>query len=282
MSDDEDPPAPAADQPLGNPPAPAQGPPPGDPLAPEDGQTSGEGLPALRRLDPDRARPAAGDPALGAPAPDGAPTSWTRSATSVAVDTRRYRMAIGIFGLILVVVVSIYQFAANGVATTGIPPGHRLRWFAAPLASTNLIGDANLRPPCTASRHDRRALNICLISASHPLVLSLFVLGSGACENQVDALQTLSRRYPSLRFAAVAINGSRADTAAAIRSHRWTIPVAYDRDGGVGSVYGVAVCPMAELALRGGIVRDELIGDNWQTVAELEPRIAALARASTG
>ena len=113
-------------------------------------------------------------------------------------------------------------------------------------------------------------------------MLSLFVIGSGACETQVDSLQKLSRRYPSLRFAAVAINGSRADTAAEIRSHGWTIPIAYDRDGGVGSVYGVAVCPMAELALRGGIVQDELIGEKWQTVAELEPRIAALARAAAG
>ena len=111
-------------------------------------------------------------------------------------------------------------------------------------------------------------------------MLSLFVIGSTACENQVDAMQRLSRRYPSLRFAAVAIDGSRADTAALIRSHRWTIPVAYDRDGGVGSVYGVAICPMAELALRGGLVHSELVGDQWQTVAELAPRVAALARAA--
>ena len=102
-------------------------------------------------------------------------------------------------------------------------------------------------------------------------MLSLFVIGSSDCEHQVDALQTLSRRYPAIQFAAVAISGSRADTAALVRSHHWTIPVAYDRDGSVGGLYGVAVCPMAELATRGGIVRDRLIGDQWQTVGAARP-----------
>ncbi len=65
-----------------------------------------------------------------------------------------------------------------------------------------------------------------------------------------------------------------------MRSHHWTIPVAYDRDGSVGGLYGVAICPMAELAYRGGIVRDRLIGDRWQTSAELYPRVRALVAAA--
>jgi hypothetical protein len=187
---------------------------------------------------------------------------------------------LGIFGLALVVVASIYQFASNGVASTGVAPGHRLHWFAAPLATSTLIGDPNVSPPCTLAQHDRRALNICLIASQRPLVLSLFVIGSSDCEHQVDVLQTLSRRYPAIQFAAVAISGSRTDTAALVRSHHWTIPVAYDRDGSIGGLYGVAVCPMAELATRGGIVRDRLIGDQWQTLAEIGPRVATLARTS--
>lgn len=230
---------------------------------------------ALRRLDPDlasgRPRPAAPrepEPALAGPS------------EPVAVDTRRYRWMIGIFGIVLVLVASVYQFASNGVASTGVAPGHRLHWFAAPLATSTLVGDPNVSPPCTLAHHDPRALNICLIAAQRPLVLSFFVIGSADCEHQVDVLQTLSRRYPAIRFAAVAINASRADTAALVHSHRWTIPVAYDRDGAVGGLYGVAVCPMAELADRGGIVRDRLVGDQWQTMGEIAPRVAALARAA--
>lgn len=187
---------------------------------------------------------------------------------------------IGVVGLALLVLVSVYQFATNGAGTAGVPAGHRLRNFAAPLANTDLTGDPNLNPPCTLARHDPRALNICLITASRPLVLSFFVTGSSQCERQVDALQQLAGRFPAaqVQFAAVAIGASHAATAALVRSHHWTIPVAYDRDGSVGALYGVVVCPMVELANRGGIVRARLIGDRWQTSAALEPQVQALLR----
>jgi hypothetical protein len=220
----------------------------------------------LNRLDPDRA----GAELRAADAPLPAPV----------IDARPYRWMIGIFGLVLVVGISIYQFATNGVGATGVPPGQRLHYFAAPLANTNLNGDPNLAPPCTLARHDPRALNICLIARSRPLVLTFFVIGSGECEAQVDALQQLSTRFRpgSVQFAAVAVHASHSATAALIRSRHWTIPVAYDRDGSVGGLYGVAVCPMVELAYRGGTVEDRLIGDQWQTAAELEPRVQALLR----
>lgn len=241
-----------------------------DPGNPDESGTSGDRLDAddggLTRLDPDAVH---GPPELEQPPPP-----------APAIDTRRYGWMIGLFGLALVVAVSIYQFATHGVGTTGIAPGHRLRFFAAPLANTTLVGDPNLHPPCTVARHDPRALNVCLLAARGPLVLSFFVTASSECVHQVDALQALSRRYRDVQFAAVAVHGSRTSVARLVRSHGWTIPVAYDRDGSVGSVYGVAVCPMAELAARGGIVRDRLIGDPWETARELEPRVRALAAAA--
>ena len=243
----------------------------------EEGVENGpraEGAP-LTRLDPDapRRQPRPAQPSTPTTAP---------AAGDPVIDTRRYRWMIGIVGLGLVVAVSIYQFATHGVGTTGVPPGQRLHYFAAPLAATTLVGDPNLNPPCTLARHDPRALNVCLLVGRAPLVLSLFVVGSHDCERQVDALQALSRRFsPSaVRFAAVAVNARRAATARLVRAHHWTIPVAYDRDGGVGQVYGMAICPMAELAYRGGIVRDRLIGDQWQTARALYPRVRALVAAS--
>lgn len=258
--------------------------------APEDPGSSESGTPEPRPPDSGREAPAPGalrrlDPDLVADRPHRAPPPERGSDGAgrpepVTVDTRRYRWMIGIFGIALVLVASVYQFATNGVASTGVAPGHRLHWFAAPLATSTLVGDANVSPPCTLARHDPRALNICLIAAQRPLVLSLFVIGSADCQHQVDVLQNLSRRYPAVGFAAVAINASRGDTAALIRSHHWTIPVAYDRDGAIGSLYGVADCPMAELANRGGVVRDRLVGNGWQTLDQIAPRVAALARAA--
>jgi peroxiredoxin len=198
------------------------------------------------------------------------------------VDPRRYRWMIGIFGLVLVAAVSIYQFATHGVGTTGVPVGQRLHLFAAPLAGTNLIGDPNLSPPCTEARHNPRALNICLDVRRGPLVLAFFATGSDECLRSVDALQSLSTEFPagSVQFAAVSVRGSRHDTAALIRRRHWTVPVAYDRDGSIGGLYGVAVCPMLELAYRGGIVKDRLIGDQWQSSSAIRPRVRALVRAS--
>jgi peroxiredoxin len=227
--------------------------------------------PALQRLDPDLATPR------------DRPEAPPRAPLPV-IDTRPYRWMIGIFGLVLVVAISAYQFATHGVGTTGVPPGQRLHFFAAPLADTNLNGDPNPAPTCVPARHDPRALNICLLVRRAPLVLAFFVTGSGECERQIDALQTLSRLYPAsaVQFAAVAVDASHKTTAALVRSHHWTIPVAYDEDGRVGALYGVAICPMVELADRGGIVKDRLIGDQWQTSAELAPRVRALLAPGPG
>ncbi len=229
--------------------------------------------PPLTRLDPDAPRRIApeGEGPGPAPAPPAAPV----------IDTRRYGWIIGIVGLAVVIVVSVLQFATHGVGSTGVPPGQRLHFFAAPLASSTLVGDANLNPPCTLARHDLRALNVCLLAGRAPLVVSFFVVGSSACERQVDALQALARRFPpsAVQFAAVAIHAGRTATARLVRARHWTIPVAEDRDGSVGGLYGVAICPMAELAYRGGIVRDRLIGDQWQTSSALYPRVRALVAA---
>jgi hypothetical protein len=127
---------------------------------------------------------------------------------------------IGIFGLVIVVAISIYQFAAHGVGATGVPPGQRLHYFAAPLAASTLNGDPNLNPPCTPARHDPRALNVCLLARRVPLVLAFFVAGSKDCQRQIDVLQALSGEFPAsaVQFAAVAVNAGHSGTAALMRS----------------------------------------------------------------
>jgi peroxiredoxin len=189
---------------------------------------------------------------------------------------------IGLFGLLLVVVISISFLTTHNPGTAGIPAGKKLHYFAAPLARSNLNGDANVNPPCTLAGHDPRALNICLMAQRAPLVLAFFVTNSGGCERQVTALQTLSRQYtPSqVQFAAVAVRTSHRDARKAVLSHHWTVPVAYDADGAVGDIYGVEVCPIVELAHRGGKVAHRLIGEHWASAATLAPQVRALVRSS--
>lgn len=262
---------------------------------PATGKGGPDAADLLRRLDPERASaerqaPPAGEQQRQAGGPEGPAGEEDRLIPfgteelprsiipSPVIDTRRYRWMIGIFGLTLVIVVSIYQFLHNGVGTAGIPPGERLHQFSAALANSDLTGTPNPNPPCALAHHDPRVLNVCLISRTRPLVLSLFDPESSQCVSQVDALQALSRRYPpgAVQFAAVAVNGSRSTTRSLIRSHHWTIPVAIDSGGVVAKLYDVAVCPMAELAYRGGIVKDRLIGDRYETSAALAPRVQAL------
>jgi AhpC/TSA family len=231
---------------------------------PQGEQSPGGPAPPSHRLDPDRAAAtgAGGVPKLPPP----------------VIDTRRYRWMIGVFGITLVIVISVYQFVSHGVGTIGVPAGQRLHFFAAPLADSTLNGAANLNPTCSPARHDPRALNTCLVLEHTPLVLAFFVVGSNQCEREVDTLQTLSGQFPAgkVQFAAVAVAASHSQTAAAVRRHHWTIPVAYDEDGRVGSFYGVETCPLLELARPGGVVADRLIGDHWITPSALAQRVRAL------
>ncbi len=225
------------------------------------------------RLDPDRAAASAATTAAAPEPPEPPPPS---------AYARRYRSIIGIIGLGLVIVFSVLQFVSRGVGSTGVPPGQRLHFFAAPLAASTLNGAANLSPPCTLARHDPRALNICLLAKRGALVLAFYVTGSSSCQRQVDTLQTVSRQFSprQVQFAALAVGAGHAKIAGEVRSHHWTIPVAYDSDGRVGALYGVSVCPLIELSKRGGVVADRLIGDRWLNPAALAARVRALVNES--
>jgi hypothetical protein len=48
----------------------------------------------------------------------------------------------------------------------------------------------------------------------------------------------------------------------------------------VGALYGVSVCPLIELAKRGGVVSERLIGSHWLNPAALAARVRALVNQS--
>ena len=223
------------------------------------------------RLDPDRAASEALRRAGSAPEP--------------VIDTRPYRRMIGAIGIGIAVVISALLFITRGVGTIGVPPGQRLHWFVAPLASGGVNGDANLNPRCNPERPNPRALNLCpWLARRAPTVLGLFVPASSDCVRQIDTMQTVSRDFSqgAVQFAAVAVRTSHSSAAKLVRSHHWTFPVAYDRDGALGQIYGVEVCPLLELAYRGGIVKYRLTGDEWLSAPALASRIRELAHGGRG
>ena len=189
---------------------------------------------------------------------------------------------VGALAAVLVIGFLIFSLTnhRSGAGTPGVAPGQPLRYFAAPLAVSSLNGDANLSPPCTLARHDPRALNVCLLAKRGPLVLAFFVTDSGACEREVSTMQAVAAQPDTsgAQFAAVAVNTSQAAARKAVLARHWTIPVAYDADGGVGGLYGVTACPLLELAYRGGTVAQRLIGEHWLSKVALAAQVQALLR----
>ncbi len=228
-----------------------------------------EAEPPSHRLDPDlaaaTARGVTEEPST-APAP---------AAPPAIIDTRRYRWTIGIFGLILVIAFSVYEFNKHGVVSPGVPAGQRLHNFVAPLATIGPDKPANPRPKCDPAHPNPLALNVC---GRTPLVLALFATGSGPCKRQVDTLQAVSHEFRGrgIEFAAVAINASKQQTAKLVRERHWTIPVGFDSEGSVGALYGVEICPIVEIARPGGVVAQRLIGEHWIDRAALAARVRTL------
>ncbi len=198
------------------------------------------------------------------------------------IDNRRYAWAVGVLAAVLVAGFLVYALTSHqsGAGTPGVAPGHPLRYFSAPLAASDLNGDANLSPPCTLAHHDPRALNVCLLAKRGPLVLAFFVTGSSACEREVSTMQALAAApgTSGAQYAAVAVSTGRSAAEKAVRAHGWTIPVAYDADGGVGGLYSVTACPLVELSYRGGTVASRLIGEHWIGRAALTAQVQALLR----
>ena len=219
---------------------------------------------------------------MNRPEPARPPESEPSTPFRALIDNRRYAWMVGVLATVLVIGFLVYALTSHhaGSGRPGIAAGGQLRYFAAPLAASTLNGDANLDPPCTLARHDPRALNVCLLAQRGQLVLGFFVTGSRACEREVDEMQALAS-VPGTRaaqYAAVAVNASHTGAAKAVRAHRWTIPVAYDADGGVGGLYGVTACPLLELAYRGGTVAQRLIGEHWLERSALAAQVQMLLR----
>ena len=168
----------------------------------------------------------------------------------------------------VVVVLAIAYITLNTIRTEapgsrGLDPGDRLPPFAAPLALSSLDGDANLatkpgegqqgdRPACEVRGPD--VLNSCQLAEKGPVAIAFVAARSEACDRQVDVLDGLRADYPDISFAAVAIRGDRDELRRTIRRRGWSLPVGWDRDGGVANAYAVAVCPTVTFAYEGGKV----------------------------
>ena len=180
----------------------------------------------------------------------------------------RYMWVVGVAFLLVVIVAGVNALRHSGGSLHGPAVGKPLPQFAAPLATSSLDGDANVKQTAKQSNQLGRvpacqvrvpgSITSCAL-ARKPLVLSVIVPGASKCEGQLDLFQRMASGHPRAQFAAVVSGGKHAKVAALVRRHGWTFPVAVDRDLSVFNLYRVAVCPTTVFAFRGGKVESTSI-----------------------
>lgn len=194
----------------------------------------------------------------------------------------RYTWVVGVAALIVIIVVAFNSLPNAGRGYRGPEKGERIPVFAAPLASGDAEGDANVKqdeddddtgndtPACDVELPE--VVTACELFAEKPLVLALSV-PAGDCERQLEAMETLSHERPDLQFAAVVSGRSHETAQEVVERTGVTFPVAVDRDLAVFNLYRVAYCSTA-IADRGGRLREftankPLSGDDLE---EMLPR----------
>jgi hypothetical protein len=203
------------------------------------------------------------------------------------VRRRRYGWIVALAVFALIVYVSLNTLRSDHVSSRGPKAGSRVPPFAAPLALGKVDGDVNVarkagegkmgsEPACSV--RGPGILNSCQLAERGPFVLAILATRGTKCTRQLDVLERARTQHSDVQFAAVAIRGDRGDLRALVRQHGWRFPVAYDRDGILANLLGVAVCPTMTFALPGGVVRESTVGEVG--AAELDRRLTDLERAA--
>ncbi len=210
----------------------------------------------------------------------------------------RYSIAVGLLFLAVIVVATVSTIGSGGAGGTLGLDFEPSRWplpeFAVPAAAGRLEGDANVaQDDCESSAvpcpEDARRTPACRISTpgairvcdlfDRPLVISFWFTKSGDCVPQQDVVDAVYRRYRGrVAFLSLDIHDSRDTVRELIRQHGWTLPVGYDRDGAVGSLYKVGGCPTFAYVYPGGTLESASTGQ--LTAGQLGARVERLLGAS--
>jgi AhpC/TSA family len=186
---------------------------------------------------------------------------------------KRPGLFVGVLAIAAIAYITFNSARTDGPGSRGVAAGSELPAFAAPLALSRLDGDANLSDRACQVRGPE-ILNSCQLAERGPVVLGFFAEPADRCDDQIDVLDDMRRRFPDVQFAAVAIRGDREALRRRVRERGWRLPVGHDRDGAVANAYAVAVCPVITLAARGGKVQRTLLGS--QDAATLETAVREL------
>ncbi|MEA2478678.1 MAG: hypothetical protein QOJ07_600, partial [Thermoleophilaceae bacterium] len=140
----------------------------------------------------------------------------------------RYTWVVGVAALIVIVLAGIRAAShSGGENVKGPAVGSIIAPFAAPSATGNLNGDANVkqragdgdsagkRPAC-ALPESVDVVNICDLRRS-ALVLTFITTRGAKCAPELDRVQHVADRHPEMQFAAVVSGNERKDVGKLVR-----------------------------------------------------------------
>ncbi len=217
----------------------------------------------------------------------------------------RYSIAVGLIFLAIIVVATVNTIEGGGGGETlgldKLPPRWPLPQFAVPEGAGKLEGDANVAQddcetsaiPCPEGSRRTPACRVEVPESvrvcdffDRPLVISFwFTKGGGNCVEQQDLVERVFRRYRGrVAFLSLDIRDDRDTLRDLIRQRGWTMPVGYDRDGAVASLYGIGLCPTFAYTFPGGTLQSASIGElsEAQLVRRVEGLLEATATAERG
>ncbi|HEX5609313.1 MAG TPA: hypothetical protein VFX45_04375 [Solirubrobacterales bacterium] len=217
----------------------------------------------------------------------------------------RYSIVVGLLFLILVAVAALNTLNGGGGAegTLGLdsrPDRWPLPEFAVPDARGQLEGDANVAQddcessalPCPEDAVRDPACEISTAGAirvcdlfDRPLVISFWFTKGGDCEVQQDVVDRVYRRYRGrVNFLSLDIHDDPGTVRELADKRGWEMPVGYDRDGAVGSLYGVGGCPTFAYVYPGGTLQAADVGElgQGQLTAQVESLLTATSEAEEG
>ena len=211
----------------------------------------------------------------------------------------RYSIVVGLIFLAIIVVATVNTVRSGGGGETlgldKLPPRWPLPEFAVPEGAGKLEGDANVAQddcetsalPCSEEARRTPACRVDLPEAirvcdffDRPLVISFwFSKGGNNCVAQQDLVERIYRRYRGrVGFLSLDIRDDRDTVRELIDLRGWTMPVGYDRDGAVGGLYGVGLCPTFAYVYPGGTLQSASVGE--LTAPQLGERVDRLLAAT--
>ncbi len=209
----------------------------------------------------------------------------------------RYSIVVGLFFVAIVVIALVNGVPGGGQGTLGLdeqPARWPLPEFAVPDAAGPLEGDANVaQDDCSTGEvpcpEDARRTPACQVRTpgairvcdlfGRPSVISFWFSKGGECVDQQDVVSRVYSRYRGrVDFLSLDIRDDRDTVRELVRKRGWRMPVGYDRDGAVASLYRVGGCPTFAYVYPGGTLASAGIGD--LDGRELGERVERLLKAS--